>query len=162
MLEQIPTAFLFFAAAIVLFAIPQGRARAALLLVVPVIAALHVWTLPFGVFAQKEFFGFTLDLLRVDKLSRVFALIFTIAAFLGNLYAWHVRDTVQQVAALLYAGSAIGAVFAGDLITLFFYWEGTAIASVFLIWARRTEGAFNTGMRYLVVQIGRASCRERV
>lgn len=154
MLEQIPTAFLFFGAAIVLMALPQGRLRAAFLLVVPVIAALQVWTLPAGVFAQQEFFGFTLDLMRVDKLSRVFALIFTIAAFLGNLYAWHVRDTVQQVAALLYAGSAIGAVFAGDLITLFFYWEGTAISSVFLIWARRTEGAFNTGMRYLVIQIG--------
>jgi multicomponent Na+:H+ antiporter subunit D len=55
---------------------------------------------------------------------------------------------------LIYAGSAIGAVYAGDLITLFFYWEGTAIASVFLIWARRTEGAYHTGMRYLVIQIG--------
>jgi multicomponent Na+:H+ antiporter subunit D len=154
MLEQIPTAFLFFGAALLIMALPQGRMRAALLLVVPIIAGLQVWTLPAGIFAQQEFFGFTLDLMRVDKLSRVFALIFTIAAFLGNLYAWHVRDTVQQVAALLYAGSAIGAVFAGDLITLFFYWEGTAIASVFLIWARRTEGAFNTGMRYLVIQIG--------
>jgi multicomponent Na+:H+ antiporter subunit D len=95
-----------------------------------------------------------MEFMRVDRLSRIFALIFTLAAFLGNLYAWHVRDTVQQVAALLYAGSAIGAVFAGDLITLFLYWEGTAIASVFLIWARRTEGAYHTGMRYLVVQIG--------
>ncbi|MCK5642836.1 MAG: Na(+)/H(+) antiporter subunit D, partial [Gammaproteobacteria bacterium] len=154
MLEQIPTAFLFFGAALILLALPQGRIRAAFLLIVPIIAGLQVWALPAGIFAQQEFFGFTLDLMRVDKLSRVFALIFTIAAFLGNLYAWHVRDTVQQVAALLYAGSAIGAVFAGDLITLFFYWEGTAIASVFLIWARRTEGAFNTGMRYLVIQIG--------
>lgn len=154
MLEQIPTAFLFFGAAIILLALPQGRARASWLLIAPIIAGLQVWTLPAGIFAQQEFFGFTLDLMRVDKLSRVFALIFTIAAFLGNLYAWHIRDTVQQVAALVYAGSAIGAVFAGDLITLFFYWEGTAIASVFLIWARRTEGAFNTGMRYLVIQIG--------
>jgi multicomponent Na+:H+ antiporter subunit D len=92
--------------------------------------------------------------MRVDKLSRIFALVFCLAAFLGNLYAWHVRDLVQQVAALLYAGAAIGAVFAGDLITLFFYWEGTAISSVFLIWARRTPGAYFTGMRYLIIQIG--------
>ncbi len=80
--------------------------------------------------------------------------MFTLAALLGNLYAWHVRDTVQQVAALLYAGSAIGAVFAGDLITLFIYWEGTALASVFLIWARRTIGAYYTGLRYLIIQVG--------
>ena len=64
-----------------------------------------------------------------------------------------VQAIQDQVAALAYAGSAIGAVFAGDLVTLFIYWEGTAIASVFLIWARRTEGAFYTGLRYLVIQI---------
>jgi len=153
MFESIPTAFLFIAAALVLLAIPQGRARGVLLLALPLVAAWQVWNLPMATFAQIDFFGFTLDLMRVDKLSRVFGLIFCLAAFLGNLYAWHVRDTVQQLAALLYAGAAIGAVFAGDLITLFFYWEGTAIASVFLIWARRTTGAYHTGMRYLIVQV---------
>ncbi|MDU9003948.1 Na(+)/H(+) antiporter subunit D [Sedimentitalea todarodis] len=154
MLEALPTAFLFFLGALILPVLPRGPARAVLLLIVPVIAAFLVYTLPLGNLVQVEFFGFTLDLMRVDKLSRIFALIFCIAAFLGNLYAWHVKDLVQQMAALLYAGAAIGAVFAGDLITLFFYWEGTAISSVFLIWARRTEGAFHTGMRYLVIQIG--------
>ena len=153
MVETLPTAFLFIVAALVLLAIPQGKARGVLLLAVPLLAAWQVWSLPMGTFQQVNFFGFTLDLMRVDKLSRVFGLIFCLAAFLGNLYAWHVRDTIQQVAALLYAGAAIGAVFAGDLITLFFYWEGTAIASVFLIWARRTEGAYHTGMRYLIIQI---------
>jgi multicomponent Na+:H+ antiporter subunit D len=154
MLEVFPTAFLFLISGIGLMLLPKGPARGAVLLAIPLIAAWQVWNLPAGIHSQFEFFGFTLDLMRVDKLSRVFALIFCLAAFLGNLYAWHVRDTVQQVAALLYAGSAIGAVFAGDLITLFFYWEGTAIASVFLIWARRTEGAYHTGMRYLIIQIG--------
>lgn len=154
MLDQIPTAYLFLAAAIVLLALPKGPLRAGLLLIVPVIAAWQVWTMPLGMHYAVPLFGFELELMRVDKLSRVFGLIFILAAFLGNLYAWHVRDTVQQVAALLYAGSAIGAVFAGDLVTLFFYWEGTAIASAFLIWARRTEGAFHTGIRYLVIQIG--------
>ncbi len=154
MLDQLPTAFLFFAAAFVLLIVPQGRARSIWLLLAPVLAGLQVWNLPLDSHSQTVFFGFQLDLMRVDKLSRVFALIFCLAAFLGNLFAWHIRDTVQQVAALLYAGSAIGAVFAGDLISLFFYWEGTAIASVFLIWARRTEGAYHTGMRYLIIQIG--------
>lgn len=152
--EPFPTAFLFLAGAIVLLALPQGRMRGALLLVVPLIAGWQVWTMPEGNHYAMPFFGLEMELMRVDKLSRVFALIFTLAAFLGNLYAWHVRDTVQQLAALIYAGAAIGAVFAGDLITLFIYWEGTAIASVFLIWARRTEGAYHTGLRYLIIQIG--------
>lgn len=154
MLDSLPTAFLFFGAALSLLVLPQGRLRGAVLLIIPLVAAAQVWTLPAGNYAQVDFFGLSLDLMRVDKLSRVFALIFCLAAFLGNLYAWHVRDTVQQVAALFYAGSAIGAVFAGDLISLFFYWEGTAMGSVFLIWARRTEGAFHTGMRYLIIQVG--------
>ena len=154
LIDQFPPAFTFILAAVVLLALPQGRARAALSLIVPIVAALQVWNYDSGIHNQVEFFGFTLELMRVDKLSTVFGLIFCLAAFLGNLFAWHVRDSVQQVAALLYAGAAIGAVFAGDLITLFIYWEGTAIASVFLIWARRTEGAYHTGLRYLLIQIG--------
>ncbi len=154
MTDPFSPAFVFIAAAFLLFALPKGAPRAILLLVVPFISAWLVWNAAIGHHQQVTFFGFTLTLMRVDKLAMVFGLIFSLAAFLGALYAWHVRDKVQQVATLLYAGSAIGAVFAGDLITLFFYWEGTAIASVFFIWARRTEGAYHTGMRYLIVQIG--------
>ncbi len=154
MLDGVPTAFLFFAAALVVPFLPAGKFRSSWMLFVPIIAALQIWGAAMDVSPLTAFFGFDIELMRVDKLSRIFGLIFCLAAFLGNLYAWHLRDTVQQVAALLYAGAAIGAVFAGDLISLFFYWEGTAIASVFLIWARRTPGAYFTGMRYLLIQIG--------
>tara|TARA_B100000780_G_scaffold152307_1_gene106442 strand:- start:242 stop:1936 length:1695 start_codon:yes stop_codon:yes gene_type:complete len=153
MISILPTAFIFIAAALVLGILPRGHVRGVILLLTPILAAWQIWNLPVGIFAQVEFVGQTLDMMRVDKLSRIFGLIFCLAAFLGNLYAWHVRDFIQQIAALLYAGAAIGAVFAGDLITLFFYWEGTALASVFLIWARRTEGSYHTGMRYLIIQI---------
>ena len=153
MISILPTAFIFIAAALVLGLLPKGNVRGVILLITPILAAWQIWNLPAGIFAQVEFVGQTLDMMRVDKLSRIFGLIFCLAAFLGNLYAWHVRDFIQQIAALLYAGAAIGAVFAGDLITLFFYWEGTALASVFLIWARRTEGSYHTGMRYLIIQI---------
>jgi len=153
MISILPTAFIFIAAALVLGLLPKGNVRGVILLITPILAAWQIWNLPVGIFAQVEFVGQTLDMMRVDKLSRIFGLIFCLAAFLGNLYAWHVRDFIQQIAALLYAGAAIGAVFAGDLITLFFYWEGTALASVFLIWARRTEGSYHTGMRYLIIQI---------
>jgi len=153
MTSILPTAFIFIAAALTLGVLPKGHIRSIILLIAPILAAWQIWNLPMGIFAQVEFVGHTLDMMRVDKLSQIFGLIFCLAAFLGNLYAWHVRDIVQQIAALLYAGAAIGAVFAGDLITLFFYWEGTALASVFLIWARKTEGSYHTGMRYLIIQI---------
>ena len=153
MFEVLPVAFLFFAGAILVLVTPSSFLRSCITLVVPVIAFAHLASSPMGTYAVVELAGQQIELMRIDRLSRIFGLIFCIAAFLGNIYAWHVRDRVQQVAALLYAGSAVGAVFSGDFISLFIYWEGTAIASVFLIWARGTEGAYHTGMRYLIIQI---------
>ncbi len=91
---------------------------------------------------------------RIDGLSLIFGYIFHIAAALSVVYAWHNDDTVEQMAGLAYAGAGIGALFAGDLITLFVYWEAMAVTSVFLIWARRTDAAYRAGMRYLIIQIG--------
>ena len=60
---------------------------------------------------------------------------------------------MQHTAAVVYAGSGLGAVFAGDFITLFVFWELLAVSSVFLIWARRTPRAVSAGMRYLIVHV---------
>jgi multicomponent Na+:H+ antiporter subunit D len=131
-----------------------ARLRPLVMIVLPLVAFAHLITLPLGEFGRVDLMGLPLVTLRVDKLSLLFGYVFLLAAFLGGLYALHVRDTVQQSAGLIYAGSALGAVFAGDLVTLFLFWEGIAIASGFLIWAARNERAYCAGMRYLVVQIG--------
>ncbi len=153
MFEWLHPALVYLVGALLLPLVPNGKARAFLILLVPIVGVIPLLTMPFGEFFQLNLFGETLTTFRLDKLSFVFSLIFSLAALLSLIYAWHVRDTMQQVAALAYAGSAIGAALAGDLITLFVWWEGTAIASVFLIWARRTEGSYHTGMRYLIIQI---------
>jgi len=114
--------------------------------------ALLLW-LPDGDSGRIDVFGLELVTLRVDKLSFVFALAFLIAGVLAVIYSWHVRDNLQQVAALIYAGGGIGATLAGDLVTLLLYWELTAISSAFLIWARRTERAYRVGLRYLLIQV---------
>ena len=120
MIELIPTSFIFFLMAGLLVLFPHGVVRGALLLITPLLAVFHIWYIGFGSFWPYEFFGFDLELMRVDRLSRIFVLVFCLASFLGNMFAWHVRDTTQQVAALLYAGSAIGAALSGDMISLFF------------------------------------------
>jgi multicomponent Na+:H+ antiporter subunit D len=132
----------------------RGRLRSAYMLMLPVLAFAHLLALPQGELGQVQLFGLPLTTLRVDKLSLLFGYIFLIATLLGVIYALHVEDTLQQVAALVYAGSALGAIFAGDLVTLLIFWEGIAVASVFLIWAARNERAFRAGMRYLIVHIG--------
>ncbi len=131
----------------------RGRLRAAYMLLLPVMAFAYLLWLPQGEHAQLQLLGQTLVLMRVDRLSLLFGYIFLLAVLLNVIYALHVEDTVQQVAGLVYAGSTLGAVFAGDLLTLFIYWELTAVSSVLLIWARRTGRAYRAGMRYLLIQL---------
>lgn len=132
----------------------RGQWRNAYMAIIPIMAFWWTLGLEPGDVKEIALFDFSLVVLRVDDLSLVFAYIFEIATLLSIIYAWHIRDTVQQVAGLIYSGAAIAAVFAGDLVTLFVMWELTALASVFLIWARRDAAAYLAGMRYLVVQVG--------
>ncbi len=131
----------------------SSRHRALLLLIVPVLGFISLLSFSYGHHAVFHVLGFELTFMRVDKLSMIFSIIFSIAALLGGIYSWHVRDHIQQIATLVYAGAAIGGVLAGDLISLFLYWEATAVASVFLIWARRSAASYATGMRYLIIQV---------
>ncbi|MFT5358783.1 MAG: multicomponent Na+:H+ antiporter subunit D, partial [Polyangiales bacterium] len=138
----------------------EGRTRNFYVIALPLLSGLQLATLELGHTANAELFGYGLEVVRVDRLSRIFGTIFHIAAFLVCIYAYHVKRALEHVATLVYAGAAIAAVFAGDLITLFLFWELTALSSVFLIWARgldepdRRERAYAAGMRYLIVQVG--------
>lgn len=153
MIDGLTPAVIFFLGAML---VPFLRAwpRKLLLLITPLLGLWHL----FGVNPENtgaiEFLDYQILTVRIDALSLVFAVIFHIAAFVVALYSLHVRDTIQHMAMLVTAGAAIGATLAGDLITLFVFWEITAIASVFFIWARRTERSFAAGMRYLLIQMG--------
>ena len=74
--------------------------------------------------------------------------------FIVALYAWQEKDTLQLASMFVYAGGAIGAVLAGDLLTLFIFWEITAVSSALLIWANRTTGAIRAGQRYFIIHVG--------
>ena len=119
----------------------------------PVLGFINVLGLEVGAVSTCAFAGYELEFLRVDKLSLLFAYLFHLAAFLVAVYSLHLDDRLQYTSGMLYAGSAVGAVFAGDLVVLFIFWELLAITSVFQIWARRSERALASGMRYLLVHI---------
>ena len=146
-----PFAPFFLAAALAL--VVGGRLRAVVLVALPILGALNLYHLPDGVLWQLSFLSNELEPVRVDRLSRLFGYLFHIGALLGIVFALHVRDRFELVGALVYAGSALGAVFAGDLVTLFVFWELMAVSSVCLVWARRTERATRSGFRYLVIQV---------
>ncbi|MFP6731630.1 MAG: Na(+)/H(+) antiporter subunit D [Alphaproteobacteria bacterium] len=129
------------------------RAAGIIVLLTPALGMANLLYLDAEMTWQVDFLEYQLDLFRADKLALLFGYLFHIAAFIGALFSLHLRDRIQQAAAMLYAGSAIGAVFAGDLITFFLFWELAAVTSVFLIWARRTKRAMAAGMRYLIIQV---------
>lgn len=146
-----PFLLFFIAAAIVAFT--RGVPRAIVLVLTPLLGALNLWYLPGDASVTIPLLGLDLELLRMDRMSILFGYLFHIAALIGVIYALHVRDTLQQVSALLYAGSALGAVLAGDLLSFFLFWEVMAITSVCQVWARRTPAAYSAGVRYLVIQV---------
>jgi multicomponent Na+:H+ antiporter subunit D len=153
MLEHLPPGSLLILGALIL-PLLRGVLRQAWLLLLPIVSFAHLLGLAHGTYGAIQLFDMDLAITRVDKLSLVWGYIFHIAAFLSALYAVHVKDGLQHVAGLIYAGSAIAGAFAGDLITLFVCWELTAVSSVFLIWASRTERAYRAGLRYLIIQVG--------
>jgi multicomponent Na+:H+ antiporter subunit D len=136
-----------------LIPILKGRLRSAYLLALPVITLAHVISLPEGQHWTLRLLEYTLVFGRIDKLSLAFAYIFILISFIGMLYALHVKDDGQQVAVFVYAGGALGAVFAGDLLTLFIFWELMAVAATFIIWSAKTKTSGAAGFRYLLVHL---------
>lgn len=144
-------AFAFILAALVL-PLVTGKLRAVVLLAAPLGGLALLLKLGMGS-SSLELMGYQLTPLRIDKLSFIFAIAFHIAALFSVIYSLHIKDKIQDVTGLLYMGAAIGACLAGDLLSLFVWWELTAISSVFLIWASRTEASYRAGMRYLIIQV---------
>ena len=92
-----------------LIPILQGKLRLLYMLVLPVLSLLQLCMLSTASQAEYEIFNLTLTTLRVDNLSFVFAVIFHIAAFITIIYSLHLRDPLQQVVSLIYAGCALRA-----------------------------------------------------
>jgi len=131
----------------------RGNARKIWLVLIPVIGFINLLGIDVGTVRSITFMGYELEVLRADKLSLLFGYLFHIAAFIGTIYALQVKSSVQLVTALMYAGSAVGAVFAGDLLSFFVFWELLAVTSVFQVWTGGRKNSINSGIRYLLVHV---------
>lgn len=134
------------------FALPlmRGQGRVALILLAPILSLWMVWQVPDGIGLSAEYLGQDLVLVTGSKLGRLFATVFSITAFLGGLFALRQPSQMELSAAFIYAGSAIGVTFAGDLLTLFAFWEVMAIASTFVLFS---NGARAAAMRYALMHL---------
>ena len=151
-MTELPPFVIFYGAAIMVALLPH-RLGQVILLATPLTGGLVLLGMTADADLQWSIMNLVLEPLRVDRLSLLFGYLFHIAAFLGIVFSLHLRDRLQAITSLLYAGSALGAVFAGDLLTLFFFWEMLALTSAFLIFARKTERARRAGIRYLIIQV---------
>ena len=152
MTDLFPPAFIFFAGALLLPFIPRSS-RNLLLLLVPIIAFFLIASLEPTQGWHYRMFGFDLTLQRIDKLSKVFGYVFVINAFFAFMFAKHLKTIDEHLAALVYIGASLGAVFAGDLITLYLFWEVMGISSAFLILARRTKKSGQSAFRYVMMHL---------
>ncbi|MCK4534908.1 MAG: Na(+)/H(+) antiporter subunit D, partial [Syntrophobacterales bacterium] len=157
-INAIPPAFIFIAGGLLLPFLKVRRVKQMFQLLIPVIAFIDLLYMGQGTYWTCHFLGYELVLGRVDKLSLCFGYAFVIIAFIGMVYALHVKEDGQHVAAFLYIGSTLGVVFAGDLFTLYVFWEIMAVASVFLIWYRKDRKALDAGFRYIMVHIFGGCC----
>lgn len=134
--------------------IKQRTVRQAMTIIAPILGILLLATTQHGVdHLTYNALGLELSFYRVDSLNFLFGLAFLIAALLNAIYALHTDNRMQDGMATAYAGAAIAATFAGDLMTLFIFWEITAITSVFLILRAGTRASYFASLRYLGVQI---------
>jgi multicomponent Na+:H+ antiporter subunit D len=133
-----------------------GSVRRLVSLAAPLAALGMLLALPMGATAGFEALGHEFELLRLDGLARVYALAFIIYAFFAGIYAWEDSGAGPKVASLGLAGAGIGVTLAGDLLTLFFFWEWLTVSSLFLIWFGNTPGSWAAGFRYLVFHLAGA------
>jgi multicomponent Na+:H+ antiporter subunit D len=151
-MRSLPPGLVFVVGAALLAVAPQ-RLRTALVVATPLVAGALLLARERGPGPAVELYGYALQPLRVDGLSLAFGYVFVIAAFLSGVYGLRTMGPAEQAVAYVYAGSALGAVFAGDLVTFFVFWEIKAIASAALVMAPRTRAAGAAGMRYLYVHL---------
>ena len=135
--------------------IPVGQARKALVLLAPIFAGVMIFQIDVGqefIGGKLNFGGQDFTTLRIDGLSRIWGYLFCLAGVLNAIYALHEKCKITDSSALIYMGAAMAGVFAGDLLTLFIFWELAALSSVFLVW-KGGERAYASGVRYLAIHV---------
>jgi multicomponent Na+:H+ antiporter subunit D len=131
----------------------NGRVKRVAMLILPAAALIDCLLMQSGTYGVTSFLGQELVFGRVDRLSLVFSYVFSLMGFVGMIFALHVEDDFQHVAALTYVGGALGVTFAGDFLSLYIFWELMAISSALLVLLRREPSAVAAGFRYLLVHI---------
>ena len=152
MIEFIPPAFIYMVGALFV-PLLRGRIKSAYMLLLPLVSFFFLINAQVGTVWEVNFLGFNLVPFKVDRLSLIFGYIFHLISLVGIIYTLSIKSDLEYVAGLVYAGSALGVVFSGDLFTFFVFWEMLTVSALWLIWAKRTKASQAAGFRYLMVHV---------
>lgn len=150
LLTDIPPALIMILGGVLMLFVSR-RVRDVLTVLLPLLTLAQIWKIDSGDVVAIPFLAYELITVYVHPYTHIFATVFALAALGGGIFAMHARNRQELAAAYVYAGSAIGVTFAGDLLTLFIFWEVMAIGSTFVIWSHGTPEARRAGMRYALM-----------
>jgi multicomponent Na+:H+ antiporter subunit D len=152
MIDFLPPALILLFGAL-LIGPARGAWRTAVVLLTPLLTLAAIWQVPDGVVFTVNFLEYPIEPLEGSAVRRLFATIFALMAFAGGLYAYRQAKWYELAAAYAYAAGAIGVSFAGDLISLFLFWELMALFSTVVVWCGGTPGARAAGIRYAIMHL---------
>lgn len=93
----------------------------------------------------------SIDMISFDRLSLIFMTAFCIVSLIAAIYSSGSNNRFEMGFALMYAGSNMGVVLSGDVLSLIIFWELSAIASCYVVYARRTRKSTRAAFRYILV-----------
>ena len=123
-----------------------------MLLLVPATALVLVWG-GAGHTTSLSLWGLELTPYASTTLGRLFATVFLLMVFFVNIFALRVARATELAAAQIYAGSAVCIALAGDFLSLFLFWEVSAIASAIIVFSGDTHEARAAAIRYLFMHV---------
>ena len=153
-MSELMSPALILVAGALLTAVMRAHLRTAVLFLAPLATLWAIWQVPDGVAATVTFLEYyQLQPVEGSPLRRLFATVFALMVLVGTLYAFKQARWFELAAAQAYAAGAIGVCFAGDLITLFLYWELMALFSTVIVWCGGTPQARAAGVRYAILHL---------
>lgn len=130
----------------------KGNVRTIFSLLIPLLSFFILYAIQDNLI-QYQLFGLNLTLFHVDKISLIFAYIFHVFSILALIYASFSKNNIEIGAGLIYIGASLGVIFAGDIFTLYIFWELLTFGAVVFIFLGKDKDSQNASFRYLVYHL---------
>lgn len=92
-----------------------------------------------------------MEFIHMDTLAWTFMLVFCIIAVLNGIYGIGIQHRYECGMSMVYAGSVMGVILAGDCLSLIIFWEMSAFASMYVVFCKHDRASARSSFRYMLV-----------